>query len=123
MGLGVDEVDVLAHAAGVGHVVEALERLLAVGPARAADDHQAVGLVPGIEQLGQRLDGHVGTLERLDAADEEQEAAVDRQAEGPARLGPVPRAEERVVDAGRHDADATGVPAVEGRDLVGLDGA
>ena len=33
------------------------------------------------------------------------------------------RAEEGVVDAGRHDADAPGLAAVERGDLVGLDGA
>ena len=123
VGLGVDEVDVLAHAAGVGRVVQPLQRLLPVRPAGPADDHQPVGLPAVLEQLGQRLDRHVGALERLDAADEEQQAAVEGEAEGAAGLGPVARAEERVVDAGRHDADAPGVAAVERHDLVGLDGA
>ena len=44
VGLGRDEVDVLAHPAGVGHVVQALQRLLAVRAARAAHDDEAVGL-------------------------------------------------------------------------------
>ena len=92
-------------------------------PARAAHHDEAVGLAPAVEQLGQRLDGHVGALERLDAPDEEEEAAVERETEGAPGLGPVPGTEEGVVDARRHDPDAPGVAAVERGDLVGLDAA
>ena len=123
VGLGLDEVDVVAHAPAVGHVGEPLQGLLPVGAAGAAHHHEAVGLAPGLEQLGQGLDGHVGALERLDPPDEQEEATIERQAEGAAGLGPVAGAEERVVDPGRHDADARRLAAVERRDLLGLDRA
>ena len=74
-------------------------------------------------QLGQRLDGDVRALERLDAAHEQQQAPVLGQPEGTAGLGAVARAEEGVVHARRHDADAARFAAVERCDLVGLDRA
>ena len=43
--------------------------------------------------------------------------------ERPAGLAPLPRGEEGVVDARRHDGDPARVGAVEGHDLLGLDRA
>jgi hypothetical protein len=48
---------------------------------RATDHDEAVGLTVALEQLGQRLDGHVGALERLDPSDEEEEPPTERQTE------------------------------------------
>ncbi len=123
MGLGIDEVDVLTHPARVGDVVQALQRLLSVWAARAAHHDEAIRLAPRLEQLGQGLDGHVRALEGLDAADEEEEPPTERQAERAPRLRTVPRAEERVVDARRHDTNAARFTAVERRNLFGLDAA
>ena len=123
MGLRIDEVDAVAHPAGVGQVGQALKGLIAVWATRATHDDQAVGLGAGGAQFGQRLDGGIGALEWLDASHEQEQAAVEGQTEGPAGLRPVARAEEGVVDAGSHDADAGGVGAVELDDLLGLDRA
>ena len=67
--------------------------------------------------------GHAGALQRLDPADEQQQRATVGQAQGPAGLGPVARAEEGVVDAGGHDPDPVRVGAVELGELGGLDRA
>ncbi len=93
--------------------MQPLQRLLSVRAARAAHDDEAIGLGTRLEQLGQSLDRHVRALERLNPADEEEQAPGERQPEGAPRLGPVPRSEERVIDAGGHDADAAGLSAVE----------
>ena len=121
--LRVDVVDPVGHPAGVGQVDQALQRLLAVRPAGAPDDHQVVRPPAGAAELGQGLDGGIGALERLDPADEEEEPAIEREPEGPAGLGPVARPEEGVVDPEGDDADAAGVGAVERGDLLGLDAA
>ncbi len=123
VGLRVDEVHVLTHPARVGDVVQPLQRLLPVRAARAAHDDEAIGVGTRLEQLGQGLDRHVSALERLDPADEEEQPPGERQPEGAPRLGPVPRSEERVVDARRDDADAAWLAAVERDDLFGLDAA
>ena len=104
--LGIDEVDAVGHPPGVGQVHQALQRLLPVGPARAAHDHEVVGPPAGGAQLGQGLDGGIGALERLDPPDEEEKPAVEREPEGPAGLRAVARPEEGVVDPEGHDADA-----------------
>ncbi len=100
--------------------MQALQRLLPVRPARAADDDEAIGLGTRLEQLGQGFDRHICALERLDSPYEEEQPTAERQPERAARLRPVPGPEERVVDAGWHDADASGLATVERRDLLGL---
>ena len=89
-----------------------------VGAARAADDDQAQPLPAGRlgpDQLGDGLDQHVGRLERLDPADEQDHLGPERHAE----LGPGPRliaGVERVqVHPGRDDGDLLGPGAVEAR--------
>ena len=118
-----DEVHPVPHTPGVRQVDQSLERLLAVGTARAADDHQPIGLVVGLAQLGQGLDGAVGTLERLDPADEEEEPAVERETESPAGLRAVAGTEEGMVDAEGHDTDPLGIGSVERGDLLCFDAA
>ena len=54
----------------------------AVGPARAADDHEPG---PRVAQRGQRLHREVDALERLDPADEQQRRAGRRAAGGAGR--------------------------------------
>ena len=56
---------------------ERLVRLVAPRSARAADDDESVAMsLP--RQRGERADRDVGPLQRLDAADHEQERAVAR---------------------------------------------
>ena len=91
-------------------------------PSRAAgpaDDHEHGGRVV---ELGQRLDGDVEALERLDPADEQQHRPVERAQVGERGAGPGPVAgrEERVDDARRHDLDPGRVGAVEPLELGGL---
>jgi len=71
-------------------------------------------------RLGQRADGHVGALQRLEAPDEQQEPFVGQVKTG---FGLVlrPRTEHRRVNAGRDDADAVGVGPVQPDQGSGLD--
>jgi hypothetical protein len=91
-------------------------RLVVAGrPARPADDHEH-GVRPA--QLRQGADRHVGPLERLDPPDEQDDRAVDRQADRPTGAGAVARGEEGVLDGRRHDLDAARGVAVEPAELA-----
>ena len=74
-------------------------------------------------QLGQHAHGHVGSLERLDPAHEQQQWPVLGQSQRPSCLGAIPGTEERVVDPGGHDADPLRVACVELGELRRLHGA
>jgi len=65
-----DEADTIVQAEFVDQQVRSLGLRVAVGTARAADDHELRGRVA---EFVQRPDRDVGTLERLDATDEEQQ--------------------------------------------------
>src|SRR5207245_5895229 len=81
-----------------------LELRRAVGPAGAAD-HEQDGVL--LVERGQRAYRHFEALQRLDAADEEQDRALGRsEAQRGAGAAAAPGREEGVVDAGRHDLDA-----------------
>ena len=72
-------------------------------------------------QLGQRADGDVETLERLDAADEQQHRrSVEPVPERRAGPEAVAGREEGVDHAGRDDLDAVGRRAVERHELLRL---
>ena len=129
-GRGATKRDPPGEAQLVDQAVDPAQLGLAVGTAGPADHDQA-GV--GVGQLGQGADGDVGPLERLDAADEEQQGSARRgrvgagdghvDADGgPGRLL-VAGGEQAVVDARRHDLDALGDGVVEalqlGRLVVG----
>jgi len=57
-------------------------------------------------QRGQGAHRHPHALQRLDAADEQQQRALAVESEGPTGLPPVTGPEERVIDTRRHDPDA-----------------
>ncbi len=91
--------------------------IIALDPARAPDDQHAG---PGITQPRQRLYGDIDTLQRLDAADEEQHGLI-AEAEGLTSTAAGTRREEGVVDARRHDLDAARISAVMTHEFVQLD--
>ena len=98
--------------------------MLEAAAGRAADDrHHEPGPQRGrlVEQLRDRAQQHVGRLERLDPAGEEQHVRVRGQAEVGAGAGLVERAEHVEVDAGVHDLDAAGVGVVQVDQLLGLE--
>ena len=72
------------------------------------------------EHRGGGVQQHVGGLERLDAADEQQHDASCRHADGAAGGGAVAGREPVEVDAGRDDERARRVGAVEPDELAGL---
>ena len=69
-------------------------------------------------ERGERTDGDVGRLQRLDPPDEQHHRHVGRQPDRPARAGAVARREEGVLDGRRHDLDAPGRVAVEAPELA-----
>ena len=81
-------------------------------------DYFALALA--LEQLGRRPHEHVGRLERLDPADEEQHDGVVGEPEpGPGRAL-LPRHEEVEVDAWGHDDHPVGVGVVVADELARL---
>ena len=83
--------------------------MLEAAAGRAADDRDdQPGAQRGValEQLGDRAQQHVGGLERLDPAGEEQHGGVGRQAELGADGGLVVGPEDVEVDAGVDHLDA-----------------
>ena len=72
-----------------------------------------------VGERGERADGDVDALERLDATDEQQHRPVAEVEVGQrgAGAGAVAGREEGVVDAGRHDLDPVGLGAVEADEL------
>ncbi len=95
----------------------------AAGAAEDGDDEPAPASGPLRDHPGGGLHQHVGGLERLDPADEQQHVGVGGQSQPPARR-PAPvrptGGEDAEVDPGRHDRDLAGVRAVEGAQLVRL---
>ncbi len=93
-------------------------------PARTAHDrqHQVLGEL-GIarHRLRERPDRDVGPLVRLEPPDEQREPQA-REMEPIARGGAIAWEEDRVVDAGRHDADVLGIRAVQPHELGRLGG-
>ena len=77
----------------------------------------------GRRSCGQRPHRDVGCLQRLDAADEQQHRRVDGQVERTAGATAFAGREERVLDAGRDDLDATLRVAVQAAELALLLGA
>ncbi len=78
----------VADAEGNGELLE-LVRTGQAAAARAADDGHGEAVAPGgvaLQQVGRHPQQHVGGLERLDATDEEQHVALERQAQRGSRL-------------------------------------
>ena len=73
-----------------------------------------------VEQHADRLQQHVGRLERLDPAGEEQHDRVLGEAELASSVGPVAGAEDTEVDAGVDHVDGLGAGTVEVDQLAGL---
>ena len=80
MGLRCDEAHACLEPELGDHRVQVRELGVAVGPTRAADDHQ---LGVRVVHLGERADREVGALESLDATDEQQHRSI-----GQAELAP-----------------------------------
>ena len=97
-----------------GHLTVAV---LATGT--ADDQQQRIGAV----ELRQRPHRDIGCLQGLDATDEEQHRCVQRQIERTTRAAALAGREERVLDAGCDDLDATLRVAVEPAELAFLFGA
>ena len=91
---------------------------LAVGAARAADDHERGAVL--VEHLGQRAHREVGALQRLDATDEQQRPARRGGRACRRAAARSPGENTVVVDAGRDDLDALGIGAVVAHELVVL---
>ena len=91
-----------------------------LAPPRIADDDPRAQVGAPAHQLGGGLDEHVGGLERLDAADEEEEHGIRGDADGGPRLELRPGAEDGEVDARLGDGDPVGVGVVELDELAGL---
>ena len=92
----------------------------AARPAEDGDDDPGAQVGAAAHQLGSGLDEHVGRLEGLDAADEQEEHGI----RGDADLGPClalrPGVEDGEVDARLGDDDPGGVGVVEVDELAGL---
>ena len=93
----------------------------AAGPAEDGDDDPRAQVGAASHQLGSGLDEHVGRLERLDAADEQEEHGI----RGDADARPAPRRcdpgwNDGEVDTGLGDDDPVGVGVVEVDELSGL---
>ncbi len=91
--------------------------------ARAAEDGDREALASrrvAAQQLAGDPEQHVGGLERLDATDEEEQLAVDGQAEAPPGLGPVAGREGRQVDPGRDDGHLGRRGGIQLDELAGL---
>jgi hypothetical protein len=119
VGHGLHGAELVGHAQLGDELVDALHLAGAFGAARPAHhDEPRLGPV----ERGQRADGDVEALQRLDAADEEEHRSVTEVEvlERGARALPVPGGEERVVHTGRDQLDARRIGAVEPDELIGL---
>ena len=106
-----------------GEVGERL-RLVEAGAGRAADDRDddpGAAARLALEQRGHRAEQHVGRLERLDPAGEEQDVGVRRQPEPGARRALRHGPEDVEVDAGVDDLDPRRVGVVQLDQLLGLE--
>jgi hypothetical protein len=122
LGLRLHEADAGAETEVAGQLLQGM-RLPGAAPGRAADhrdDEAVTELGPGLEQPGGGPQEDVGRLQRLEAADEEQEVGVLRDAETAAGSAPRAGGEQAEVDARGHGHDLAGVGAVEVDELVGL---
>ena len=99
-------------------------RPLEAAAGRSADDrdHQtAAQLGPEPQQLRGRVQQHVGRLERLDPAGEQEHQRVRRDVAGRAGGGLVLRSEDGGVDTWVDDLDPGGLGVVEVDQLLGLE--
>ena len=93
----------------------------AARPAEDGDDEPRAQVGAASHQLGGGLDEHVGGLERLDAADEQEEHGIRRDADArPAPRRCDPGWNDGEVDARLGDDDPGGVGVVEVDELAGL---
>ena len=86
----------------VDELVGAVDLAVALGAARPADDQQQR---VGPAELGERPDRHVGTLQRLDAPDEQQHRPSIGRSSAARAPDLLAGREEGVLDAGRDDLD------------------
>ena len=115
MGLRREEHDAVVEPELDHEVMETVRLGRARGAARSADhDERGAAIV----ERGQRADGDVDALERLDPTDEQQQRPVfEPEAFTQPRTFAATRTEHRMVDAGWHDLDARRLRAIELREL------
>ena len=117
MRLRLDELHPLVQPEFVDQRMGAQGLDVALHAARAADDDQSS---PGIAECCESPNRHVGTLERLDAPDEQQQRSVEVEPQGVTCARLVARSEECVLDAWSDDLETTLRVAVVETELIGL---
>ena len=117
MRLRLDELHAVAQPEFVDQRVCAHGLDIAFDAARAADDDESR---LRIAERGQRPNRNVGTLERLDAPDEQEHRSVEVESERSTRSGLITRSEERVLDAWGDDLEAALWVAVVEAELIGF---